>query len=92
MDVPLNRKQLDYIDEQIRSGRAGSQEEVLREGLQLLMERDAEERRKYEAWREETRRNIEIGYQQLLAGDTVDGEEFLEELRLELEARRESSR
>ncbi len=89
MDVPLNRKQLEYIEEQIRSGRAASQEEVLREGLQLLMERDAEERRKYEEWKAAVRRNIDIGYQQMLDGDTVDGDEFLEELRLELEARKE---
>ena len=89
MDVPLNRKQLEYIEEQIRSGRAASQEEVLREGLQLLMDRDAEERRKYEEWKANVRRNIDIGYQQMLDGDTVDGDEFLEELRLELEARKE---
>lgn len=88
MDVPLNQKELAYIQEQVRSGRASSEGEVLREGLQLLMERDAEERRKYEAWREETRRNIDIGYQQMLDGDTVDGDEFLEELRLELEMRK----
>lgn len=91
MDIPLNRKQLEYIEEQIRSGRAASQEEVLREGLQLLMDRDAEERRKYEAWRDETRRKIEIGYQQSLSGEMVDGEEAFEQLRLQIEARKARS-
>ena len=90
MDLPLNRKQLEYIEEQIRSGRAASQEEVLRDGLQLLMERDAEERRKFEEWKANVRRNIDVGYQQMLDGDTVDGEEAFEQLRLEIEARKDA--
>ena len=91
MDVPLNEREKAYIQEQIRSGQAASLEEILRAGLQLLMERDAEERRKYEAWREEARRKIEIGYQQAIAGELIDGEEALERLRLEMEARRARS-
>lgn len=86
MEVPLNRKQLEYIEEQIRTGRAASQEEILREGLQLLMDRDAQERRQYEAWREDARQKIEEAYQESLTEEGIDGPTLLEELRVELDA------
>ena len=54
----------------------------------VAQERDAGGHEKYDAWREELRRNIETGYREMLEGDTVDGEEFMEQLRLEAEARR----
>ncbi len=87
MEVPLNAKEAEYIAEQVRSGRAASEGEVLRDALRLLMERDACGHGAYDAWREELHRNIETGYREMLAGDTVDGEEFMEQLRLESEAR-----
>lgn len=88
MDVPLNAQEAEYVAEQVRSGRAASEGEVLREALQLLMKGDAGGYEEGDAWREEVRRNIETGYREMLAGDTVDGEEFMEQLRLESEARR----
>ena len=88
MDVPLNAQEAEYVAEQVRSGRAASEGEVLREALQLLMERDTVAHEKSDAYREHARRSIEAGYQDCLAGGTVDGEEFIEQLRHELEARR----
>jgi putative addiction module CopG family antidote len=88
MDVPLNEREKAYIQEQIRSGQAASEEEVLRAGLQLLMQREAEDRRAYDAWREEARRKIEIGYQQAIAGELIDGEEAFARARVKMEARR----
>jgi Arc/MetJ-type ribon-helix-helix transcriptional regulator len=89
MHVPLNRRQLEFIEEQIRSGRAASQEEILREGLELLMERDAEERRTSEAWCEDARQKIEEAYQESFTEEGIDGHTLLEALRVELEAGRE---
>ncbi len=91
MDVPLNAQEAEYVAEQVRSGRAATEGEVLREALQLLMERDAGGHEKSDAWSEELRRNIETGYQEMLVGDTVDGEEFMDQLRLESEARRRNT-
>ncbi len=84
MDIEWNPEERDFIQDRIRAGRAASEDEIVRHGLQLLMERD-EKLRQYDAWREETRQKIDIGHQQALDGDTVDGEEFLEQLRLEIE-------
>jgi Arc/MetJ-type ribon-helix-helix transcriptional regulator len=89
MDLPLNKEERAFIEEQLRSGRAANQEEILREGLQLLMDRDADERRKYEAWRADVRQKIDEGYEESLTDEGIDGAAFLEELRLELQSRRE---
>ncbi len=89
MDMPLSQEERVYIQEQLRSGRAASQEEVLREGLQLLMERDAEERRKYEEWKADVRQKIDEAYEESLTDEGIDGHTLLEALRVELEAGRE---
>ena len=50
-----------------------------REALRCLMQRDVDERRGYEAWRRDARRRIELGHQQCLDGETVDGAAVLVE-------------
>jgi Arc/MetJ-type ribon-helix-helix transcriptional regulator len=88
MGVPLNAREAEYVAEQIRSGRAANEEEVLREALQIMMERDAGGHEKYDAWRRKVWRSFETGYREMLAEDTVGGEEVAEQLRRESEARR----
>jgi Arc/MetJ-type ribon-helix-helix transcriptional regulator len=88
IDIALTGPEKEYVDQQIRSGRASSEGEVLREALQFMMDSEAAERRKYDAWRENARRRIEIGHQQCLDGNTVDGEAALERIRLALQERR----
>jgi len=49
IELSLSGPAREYVDQQIRSGRAASEGEVLREALQFRMERDAEDSRRHEA-------------------------------------------
>lgn len=89
IEISLTGPEKEYVDQQIRSGRATSEGEVLREALQLLMEREADERRKYQEWRERTRREIDEAYEESLTDEGLDGPTVFEELRLKLDARRD---
>ncbi len=86
MDVPLNAKEAEYVAELVRSGRAASEGEVLREALQYRMEHACGDGLESEQWREAARRSIEIGHQECLEGKTVDGETALERMRLRIAA------
>lgn len=88
IEISLSGAEREYVDGRIRSGHAASAGEVLREALQLMMERDADRHSRNDAWRDRVREDIETGYREMLAGDTVDGEEFMERLRVESDARR----
>ena len=87
IEISLSGPEREYVDQRIRSGRASSEGEVLREALQLLMDRDSEDRRQYEAWRAETQRTIELRYQRALEGGFVDGEAAFERVRQRMEDR-----
>jgi len=88
IEVSLNENESMYLDARLRLGNARSAADLMLSALRSMIDPVAEERRAYEAWREEVRRGIEIGHQECLAGDTVDGEEAMERIRLELEALR----
>ncbi len=45
IEISLSGPEKEYVEQQIRSGRAASEGEVLREALQHQMEREALERR-----------------------------------------------
>jgi len=91
MEVPLNASEAEYVAAQIRSGRAANGGDLLREALQLLMEREADERREYEKWRERTRGEIDEAYEESFHEEGFDGPAVFEQLRLEIESRRRVS-
>jgi Arc/MetJ-type ribon-helix-helix transcriptional regulator len=87
IEISLTGPEREYVDQQIRAGRAGSEGEVLREALQFRIDHGAEEDRNYAAWRDETRRTIELRYQRALEGGFVDGEAAFERVRIRMEQR-----
>ncbi len=88
IEISLSGPEREYVDQQIRSGRAASESEVLREALQFRMEHASGEATSYEQWQDAARRSIEVGHQECLDGKTVDGEEALERMRLRIAARK----
>ncbi len=68
IDVPLNTQEMDFLTARLRSGRAPSATDLLLRGLRSMIDPADEDLRAYEAWREETRREIEFGYQECLRG------------------------
>jgi predicted transcriptional regulator len=51
------------------------------------MDREDDERRRAQAWREEVRRKIDEGFEEALRGELLDGEQVLERLRRAIESR-----
>jgi predicted transcriptional regulator len=51
------------------------------------MDREDDERRRAQAWREEVRRKIDEGFEEALRGELLDGEQVLERLRQRIESR-----
>lgn len=89
MEIELTRGEIAFIERKVRSGEFANEIEVLKEGLRALKEQSIEERRAYEAWREDARRKIDEGYEECLRGETLDGEEVFERALLRLDAMRE---
>ncbi len=87
IEISFSGPERAYLDQQICEGRAASEGDVLREALQLMMEREVDERRKYEGWRERTRRELDEAYEESLTEEGLDGPTFFEELRVKIEAR-----
>jgi Arc/MetJ-type ribon-helix-helix transcriptional regulator len=88
IEISLSGPEREYVEQQIRSGRATSEGEVLREALQSLMQREVDQRREYQEWRADARRKIDEACEEA-PEDSVDGPALLEELRVELEALQE---
>ena len=80
MDITLSDEQSSYISEQVRSGLFRSADEVIGASLQLLKERDADRQRR----RDELRREIQIGIDQIDQGLTAP---FDEEALARIEAK-----
>ena len=76
MSVELSPEVEQIISSKIASGRYTSAEDVVREGLRLMEERD---RRMLDA-RAQIREQIEIGYESVLRGDLIDGRQFFDDL------------
>lgn len=88
IEISFSRTEREYIAQQIHAGRATSEGEVLREALQLMMQREVDGHRKYESWRERVRREIDEAYAESLTDEGVDGPTVLEDLRIQIESRR----
>ncbi|NET61137.1 MAG: type II toxin-antitoxin system ParD family antitoxin, partial [Symploca sp. SIO2E6] len=69
MNIILNPKLENLIQQQITSGKSTSIDNVLEEALALL-----EKRNQYEQWVEEIGQKIDIAAQQLERGEGIDGE------------------
>jgi antitoxin ParD1/3/4 len=74
-NVVLTERQAEMVEELVESGRYQNASEVLREGLRLLEQRDAEDRAKLKALREAAR----VGMEDIAAGryETFDSSEKL---------------
>ena len=92
MNYDLTPEQQRFIEATVRSGRFRNASEVLREGLQLLIEREAAEKRRHDAWKEDVRRRVEEGWQQLERGEVVDGETVFRDLQERIDAQRAKKR
>ncbi|NEQ68734.1 MAG: type II toxin-antitoxin system ParD family antitoxin [Symploca sp. SIO2D2] len=76
MNIILNSKLENLIQQQITSGKYTSIDNVLEEALALL-----EKRNQYEQWVEEIGQKIDIAAQQLERGEGIDGKTAINQLR-----------
>lgn len=76
MNILLPRELEDQIQKKVESGQYDSPNEVVREALQLLEERD----KLREIRLEELRREIQIGIDQADRGELLDGPEVFDRL------------
>lgn len=77
MNVSLTPELEAYISAKVDTGLYGSQSEVVREGLRLLMERD----RLVEARLQEIRDEVQEGLEEARDGDLLPGEEVFARIR-----------
>ncbi|NER52854.1 MAG: type II toxin-antitoxin system ParD family antitoxin [Symploca sp. SIO1A3] len=75
MNIILNPKLENLIQQQITSGKYTSIDNVLEEALALL-----EKRNQYEQWVEEIGQKIDIAAQQLELGEGINGETTINQL------------
>jgi antitoxin ParD1/3/4 len=80
MNIILNPKLENLIQQQITSGKYASIDNVLEEALNLL-----EKRNQYEQWIEEIGQKIDMAAQQLDRGEGIDGETAINQLREQLQ-------
>jgi antitoxin ParD1/3/4 len=84
MNVSLTPELESFVTAKVGSGLYGSQSEVVREGLRLLMERD----RMMEARLKDLRAEIAEGVDQARRGELIPGEEVRARIRRRSRARR----
>lgn len=77
MNVSLTPELEKLVEQKVKSGRYITASEVIREGLRLLEERDLLR----QAQRDEIRRAIKAGNDQLARGEGIPGEEVFERIR-----------
>ena len=92
MNVSLTDEQVRFIEAKVKTGRYQTAAEVVREGIRLLMDHEAEEQRRFQAWRDEVRRKIDAGWDEAIEGKLVDGKDAFKRLEERLDARRKPRR
>jgi antitoxin ParD1/3/4 len=81
MSVQLNAETERRIEDHVSAGEFASADEVIRAALRLLEERD----RKRAIQRDEIRKKIAVGLEQLERGEGIDGEKVFADLLSDLE-------
>lgn len=84
MNVSLTPEFETFVDDKLKSGTFSSASEVVRAGLRLLQEHDAEHTARLEA----LRRDVRLGRAQLEHGEGIPGAEVFQRLRKKSQARR----
>ena len=84
MNVSLTPEFETFVVDKLKSGTFSSASEVVRAGLRLLQERDAEHAARLEALRQDVR----LGRAQLGRGEGAPGAEVFQRLRKKSQARR----
>ncbi|MBD2773442.1 type II toxin-antitoxin system ParD family antitoxin [Iningainema tapete] len=69
MNISLTPKQEQFIQEQLKSGRYSTSDEVIAQALQLL----EEDERNYLHWVEENREKVAVGIEQADKGQLTNG-------------------
>ena len=77
MNVSLTPEFETFVDQKLKSGSYSSASEVVRAGLRLLQEQDAEHAARLEA----LRRDVRVGRAQLKRGEGTSGAEVFKRLR-----------
>ena len=77
MNVSLTAELESFVDDKVKSGSYASASEVVRAGLRLLQQHDAEHAAKLEA----LRRDVAIGVEQLRNGEGVSGPDVFDRLK-----------
>ncbi|RJP24379.1 MAG: type II toxin-antitoxin system ParD family antitoxin [Candidatus Omnitrophota bacterium] len=77
MNIVLSPEQEQFVHEQIACGRYNSANDMIREALRLLEERNESSHHRFE----ELRREIAIGIEQADRGELVNGKEVFSKLR-----------
>lgn len=88
MNVSLTDQLSRFVNRHVASGRYQSASEVVREGLRLLQEREADR----QAALADVRKKIAVGIRQIERGEVIDGEKVFAELRKRSKARRAGHR
>jgi len=76
VNVRLTPKEQEFVQRLVSEGRYASADAALRAAFRLLEQE--------EAWKEDARRKIEEGLEDLKAGRVVNGEKAMREIREEL--------
>ena len=84
MNVSLTPEFESFVDDKLKSGTFSSASEVVRAGLRLLQEHDAEHSARLEALRQDVR----LGRAQLKRGEGTPGAEVFQRLRKKSQGRR----
>lgn len=87
MNVSLPRQLQQYVEQLVKTGRYGSASEVVREGLRLMREREAERRERLRA----LRRSLDESTAQANRGELIPAHQVFREARALIARRRRKS-
>lgn len=80
MNISLTQEQEQFLEEQLKSGKYSTVDEVIAQAFRLL----EEDERHYQNWVEETRKKVAIGIEQADKGQLTDGKVAINRLREKL--------